>query len=99
MSDLGWSLGIVVPLSEVTAPANILAAETARNANGILRLTLALVTAFFFASLLGVILTNRRLTRPIADLVQGTAAVADGDLDVYIRVDHPGRIGKAGGVV
>lgn len=94
MPDLGWSLGIAVPLAELTAPADLLAAETAVNASNILRLTLGLVTLFFLAALIGVVVTNRRLTRPIADLVQGTAAVTAGDLDIAIPVTTADELGR-----
>ncbi len=94
MPDLGWSLGIAVPLAELTAPADLLAAETAINANGILHLTLALVIFFFLAALVGVILTNRRLTRPIVDLVQGTTAITEGNLDVCIPVTTQDELGQ-----
>ncbi len=94
MPDLGWSLGIAVPLAELTAPADVLAAETALNANAILRLTLGVVIFFFLTALVGVVLTNRRLTRPIADLVRGTAAVSAGDLDVSIPVTTRDELGQ-----
>lgn len=94
LPDLGWSLGIVVPLAELTAPAELLAAQTAINAANILRLTLALISLFFLAALVGVILTNRRLTRPIADLVRGTAAITEGDLDVSIPVTTGDELGR-----
>ncbi|MBX3054106.1 MAG: HAMP domain-containing protein [Caldilineaceae bacterium] len=94
MPDLGWSLGIAVPLAELTAPADVLTAETALNANGILRLTLGLVIFFFVAALVGVVLTNRRLTRPIADLVRGTDAISAGDLDVAIPVTTQDELGQ-----
>lgn len=94
MPDLGWSLGIAVPLAELTAPADQLAAETALNASGVLRLTLGLVIFFFVAALVGVVLTNRRLTRPVADLVRGTAAVSAGDLGVSIPVTTQDELGQ-----
>ena len=94
LPDLGWSLGIVVPLAELTAPAELLADQTAVNAAGILRLTLALISLFFLAALAGVILTNRRLTRPIADLVRGTGAISEGDLDVSIPVTTGDELGR-----
>ena len=94
MPDLGWSLGIAVPLAELTASADLLAAETALNADAILRLTLGVVIFFFLTALVGVVLTNRRLTRPIADLVRGTAAVSAGDLDVSIPVTTRDELGQ-----
>ena len=94
MPNLGWSLGIVTPLAELTAPADALAAQTAMNATSILRLTVGLIAFFFLAALIGVFLTNRRLTRPIADLVKGTEAVAAGDLDVTIPVTTQDELGR-----
>jgi len=94
LSNLGWSLGIVTPLAELTAPAEALAAQTAVHAIGILRLTVGLVAFFFLAALVGVFLTNRRLTRPIADLVRGTESVAAGDLDVTIPVTTQDELGR-----
>lgn len=94
LPDLGWSLGIAVPLAELTAPADRLAAETALNANGILRLMLGVVILFFVAALVGVVLTNRRLTRPIADLVKGTAAISAGNLELSIPVTTRDELGQ-----
>ncbi len=94
MSSLGWSLGIATPLVELTAPADALAAQTAVNATGILRLTVALIAFFFLAALVGVYLTNRRLTRPIVDLVKGTESVAAGELDVTIPVTTRDELGQ-----
>lgn len=94
MTSLGWSLGIVTPLAELTAPADTIAAETAVIASGILRLTEGLVAFFFLAALVGVFLTNRRLTRPIVDLVAGTETVADGNLDVTIPVTTQDELGQ-----
>ena len=98
MSNLGWSLGIVTPLAELTVPADDLAAQTAVHATDILRLTIGLIAFFFLAALVGVFLTNRRLTHPIAELVKGTESVAAGDLDVTIPVttqDELGRLAKS----
>ncbi|MCZ7667446.1 MAG: HAMP domain-containing protein [Chloroflexi bacterium] len=75
-----------------------MAAQTAVHATNILRLTIGLIAFFFLAALVGVFLTNRRLTRPIADLVRGTESVAAGDLDVTIPVttqDEPGRLAQS----
>jgi GAF domain-containing protein len=94
LPDLGWSLAIAVPLAELTSPADLLAAETAVNATGILRLTLTLIIFFFLAALVAVVLTNRRLMRPIADLVRGTAAVSVGNLDVTIPVTTQDELGQ-----
>ena len=94
MPNLGWSLGIVTPLAELTAPADALAAQTAMNAASILRLTVGLIAFFFLSALIGVFLTNRRLTRPIADLVKGTEAVAAGDLNITIPVTTQDELGR-----
>lgn len=93
LPSLGWSLGIVTPLAELTAPAETLVAETAVNAANILQLTVGLVAFFFLAALVGVILSNRRLMRPIADLVAGTETVASGNLDVTIPVTTQDELG------
>ncbi|MCB0125807.1 MAG: HAMP domain-containing protein, partial [Caldilineaceae bacterium] len=93
MADLGWSLGIVTPVAELTAPADALTVATAQNATTISRLTLGLVIFFFVAALVGVFFVSRRLMRPIADLVQGTAAITAGDLDHVIPVTTTDELG------
>ncbi|MCB0132312.1 MAG: HAMP domain-containing protein, partial [Caldilineaceae bacterium] len=94
LPDLGWSLGIVTPLAELTAPADALAAQTSRNAVDILRTTVKLIAFFFLAALAGVFLTNRRLTRPIAELVKGTETITAGDLAVAIPVTTGDELGR-----
>lgn len=97
LPDLHWTLGIVTPLAELTAPAAGLAAETAVSAAGISRLTLGVVVFFFLAALVGVVVTNRRLTRPIASLVRGTEDVTAGNLDVTIPVTTHDELGRLAG--
>jgi len=94
MPDLRWSLGIVTPLAELTAPAATLTRQTAVSTAAISRLTLGLIGFFFLAALVGVVITNRRLTRPIADLVRGTTAVTSGDLDVTIPITSHDELGR-----
>ena len=94
MPNLGWSLGVVTPLTELTAPADAVAAQTAVTATGILRLTVGLIAVFFLAALLGVYFTNRRLMRPVAELVKGTETITAGDLNVTIPVTTRDELGR-----
>jgi diguanylate cyclase (GGDEF)-like protein len=60
-----------------------------------LQLTLLLLTAFgLAASVLGSVLTARRITRPVLDLVNGARLLARGDYSVRVQVPQRDEIGQ-----
>jgi signal transduction histidine kinase/DNA-binding response OmpR family regulator len=93
LDNVGWSLGIAAPVNEVTAQSSAVSAAIRRGTDDTVRSTLLTMGVFFFLALLSIALLSRRLTRPIAALVEGTRAVASGDLNVTIPVTSRDEVG------
>jgi anti-anti-sigma regulatory factor/HAMP domain-containing protein len=94
MGDIGWSLGVVAPISEVTSQAAAVSGAISAGADDTVRLTLLTLAGFLALALLGVFLLGRYLTRPIEALVAGTQAVAAGDMNVAIPVRSRDQLGQ-----
>ena len=61
--------------------------------NDILQSTLLTITYFAILVIIGVVLASRALTDPIQKLVEGTRAIAAGDLNVQIPVTSQDELG------
>jgi anti-anti-sigma regulatory factor/HAMP domain-containing protein len=94
MGDIGWSLGVVAPIGEVTSQAAAVSGAISAGADDTVRLTLLTLAGFLVLALLGVFLLGRYLTRPIEALVAGTRAVAAGDMNVAIPVRSRDQLGQ-----
>lgn len=94
LGAVGGSLAIVAPVDEVTAGAEAVAAEISEEGRLTIGITLAAMLAFFLLALGATAwLTRRALVRPIEALVEGTRAVAAGDLRTAIPVRSGDEIG------
>jgi signal transduction histidine kinase/DNA-binding response OmpR family regulator len=93
VGDLGWSLGFVAPISEVTVQSETVAAAIQQGTTGTLRSTLVTLGVFFILALLGAVIFSLRLTRPIASLVEGTKTVAAGNLEQQLTVYSDDELG------
>ncbi len=94
MGEIGWSLGLVAPISEVTSQAAAVSSAISAGTDATVRLTLLTLAGFLLLALLGVVLLGRYLTRPIEALVAGTQAVAAGDMNVSIPVKSRDQLGQ-----
>ncbi len=94
LGAVGGSLAIVAPVDEVTAGAEAVAAEIGDEGRLTIGITLAAMLVFFLVALGATAwLTRRALVRPIEALVEGTRAVAAGDLHTAIPVRSGDEIG------
>ncbi|HEX6287787.1 MAG TPA: response regulator [Herpetosiphonaceae bacterium] len=93
LPDVGWSLGIVAPVSEVVAESYKVEAAIRSGTDETVQSTLLIMVLFFSLALGGTIFLSRRLTRPIEALVAGTHAVAAGDLNIVIPVTSSDELG------
>jgi signal transduction histidine kinase/DNA-binding response OmpR family regulator len=93
LNNVGWSLGIVAPVNEVTAQSASVGAAIRQGTDDTVRSTLLTMGIFFLLALLSIALLSRRLTQPITALVAGTRAVASGDLNVTIPVTSRDELG------
>lgn len=93
VGDLGWRLGFVAPIDEVTAQSETVARAIQQGTARTLNSTLATLGVFFVAALVGAVAFSYRLTRPIASLVDGTRTVASGDLDHQLKVSSSDELG------
>jgi PAS domain S-box-containing protein len=98
LADFGWSLGLLSPLDELTAPAEATASAIRRDATETVRSTLTIMAAFFLLALISATSFNRRfLTRPVEALAAGTREVAGGNLKVRIPVESGDELGLLAG--
>ncbi|MBV9788472.1 MAG: response regulator, partial [Chloroflexi bacterium] len=93
LPSIGWSLGIVSPVSEVIAESTKVEAAIRVGTDETVQITLLTMVLFFSLAVLGSIFISRRMTQPIAALVAGTRAVAAGNLDVTIPVRSRDELG------
>jgi PAS domain S-box-containing protein len=93
LPNVGWSLGLVAPIAEVTAQAGMVSTAIRSGTDQTVQLTLLTLGGFFMLALGGMTLISRRLTRPIAALVAGTRTVAAGDLSAAIPVNSEDELG------
>lgn len=95
LPNIGWSLGIVAPIAEITAQSQTVAAAIGQDATNTTRRTLLAMSSVFVLALVGTLfVSNRMLTYPIAALVRGTQAVAAGNLAVTIPVVSQDELGR-----
>lgn len=91
--EMGWSLAIVEPVTDITASAEPLAEEIQNGVDGILQATLKTIGYFAVVAIVGAIFAARALTKPIQGLVKGTRSIATGDLTVRLPVNSNDELG------
>ena len=95
ITTVGWSLGIVLPYDEALRVVYDFADSIQRNSRDVLQVTLIATVLLFLGSLLAIAYLSRRfLTDPIAQLVQGTQALALGDLGTQVPVRSNDELGE-----
>jgi anti-anti-sigma factor len=87
--SVGWSLAVVSPVQEITAPADELAASLRTNSGGLTRSVLLTMGVFTLLALASTLLVGFQITRPLTKLAEGARAVAAGRWDT--RIDIPWR--------
>ena len=93
LTETGWSLAIVTPISDLTARIEALSTNIEDSANGILQATLLTIGYFAVIAIIGIVLTARALTGPIQTLVEGTRSIAGGDFGIRIPVKSSDELG------
>ncbi len=95
LPDLDWTLSIVVPLNEVIAESqNVANSIRADNAVTMQRTFWIRTILFVVAALISVLLSQRFLSRPIAELMSGVRAITSGDLNVSVPVTSQDELGE-----
>ncbi|MBI3175282.1 MAG: HAMP domain-containing protein [Chloroflexi bacterium] len=95
LPDLGWTLSIVIPLTEVTAESQNVARSIEADAVATVRNTLLIMVLFFVgAALVTIWLSQRFLARPIAEMLGGVRAITAGDLNVSVPVTSNDEFGE-----
>jgi len=94
LPETGWILGLVAPVDEITAQAQLVATTIEQDARVTVQGTWLVLVILFVAALGGALLLGRwHLVEPIQVLVKGTEAVASGDLTVSIPIRSCNEIG------
>jgi PAS domain S-box-containing protein len=94
LNAIGWRLGLVAPIGELTEQSATISRAIAADADTTLNSTLALMAVTFLLTLIVLAIAGHRLlTRPIAALAAGTRTVAAGSLDVTIPVRRDDELG------
>jgi hypothetical protein len=87
LTEVGGSFAIVAPVDEITAPALPITESVTRESRRAIAGALVNMIILFTLALAAVSYLNRRVfLRPIQALLEGTRAVAAGDLDTRIEV-------------
>src|SRR5438552_590178 len=87
LPEIGGSFAIVAPVEEIIAPSLPITESVSRESRRAIAGTLVNMIILFTLALAGVSYLNRRVfLRPIQALLEGTRAVAAGNLDTRIEV-------------
>lgn len=92
--SVGWSLAIVAPVQEITAPADTLATDLRANSGQLTRTLLLVLGLFTLLALGGSLLLSLQITRPLERLTSGARAVAAGQWDTRIDLRSGGELGQ-----
>ncbi len=93
VGNLGWRLGLVAPVAEVTAESNTVVAAIQQGTAATLNSTIIAMTGFFILALVGAALFSVKITRPIDKLVVGTQRVARGEFDQPLEITTNDELG------
>lgn len=95
LPNLGWTLSIVVPLTEITAESQTMARSIETDAVATVRNTLLIMALFFIgAAIVTVWLSQRFLARPIAQMLHGVRAITAGNPGVSVTVTSNDELGE-----
>lgn len=94
LGSIGWCVGFVVPIARVVVSSEEVASGIQKGTESTLRTALLMLFVFFGLAMVSSVVVSRVLTRPIALLVEGTRAVAAGDLTTTIPVQARGELGE-----
>ena len=95
--EVGGGLGVVAPVSELTAEAAAITAGIDHHADQTMTVVLTSLAVMFALAIVGATYLNRRvLIRPIEALVEGTRAVAQGKLETRIAVTGSDELAALG---
>lgn len=92
--SVGWSLAIVAPVQDITAPADTLASDLRANTARLTRTLLLVLGLFTLLALAGSLLLSLQITRPLQRLISGARAVAAGQWDTRIDLRTGGELGQ-----
>ncbi len=93
LSNVGWSLVLVAPVSEVTAEAQAVTTAITAGSEQTIRQTLLWLGLLAAMALCGGWLLIRRLSLPIFALLQGTRQLAAADFQVLLPVGRSDELG------
>ncbi len=93
----GWSLGLVVPVEDITGHALSTVAQIEEQTGRLIRHMMFISIVLLLAVAVATILTYRKLAGPLNDLVTGATKIGDGDLAYRVRVKGMDEIGKLAG--
>lgn len=95
LTDMGWRLLVIVPLSEITAGSQVVAESIRSDGLMTVRNTLVLMGIFFLAAMfVSILLGNHYLARPVQQMLQGVRAIGSGDLQVQVPVSSQDELGE-----
>ncbi len=96
--EVGYSLAIIVPTSEMLTGSILAKQDIARETLNTLIQSLVIVVVILVLALLATIRIENTLTRPLVELTRSAQEIADGNLDVEVVVharDEIGTLAKA----
>ena len=89
-----WSLGLMVSLEEITRQALMTSDQIEEQTDGLIRQMMLISTLLLLVVAIATVLTYRRITGPLNDLVTGAARIGSGDLGYRVDVRGGDEIGQ-----
>lgn len=97
INETGWSIGVVVPVNEVTAPAllmngqiqnkiNISSQQISDNVNQLKVNTTLLIILILVAMIPTALILSNMLSQPLRTIIEGSRQIGSGDLDHRITI-------------
>ncbi len=94
LPTVGWHLGLVASVAEIAGRSQAVTGTIQQDAARTLQVATLVLTLFFLVVLLLVAFVNRRLiVQRVEALVEGTQAIAGGDLDVRVTSQGADELG------
>lgn len=91
--EIGYSMAVVVPATDLMAGAAAAQAQLARSSTNTTQLSLVLVAAIVFFAVLANVLLGNSLTSPLLTLTDTAREIINGNLDAHSRIRSRDEIG------
>lgn len=97
IKNLGWSLGLLVPVKEATFPFSDAILKINRKISSLRKnLVISLLLLIFFIVMIEAVAIKRLIINPVEELYRGAQALQRGDLDYRVKIRGKTELGLLG---